>query len=107
MSQQSLSVQLSIPVPEGSVLISKVELQELRRNELVGVYWNMKDLEKRINRSNEWIKEFILLPPRFRKILDVEHGGFVYYPKQRGQVWTFQAAKMAQFLDQRFHQIFS
>lgn len=107
MTQQTLSVQLSIPVPEGTVLISKVELQELKQFELTGVYWNMKDLEKRVNRSGEWIKENILYPPRFRKILDAEQGGFVFYPKSKGQTWSFQASKMAEFLDQRFHQIFS
>jgi len=107
MSQQTLSVQLSIPIPEGSVLITKIELQELKQLELTGVYWNMKDLEKRVNRSSEWIKENILYPPRFRKILDAEQGGFVFYPKSKGQTWSFQASKMAQFLDQRFNQIFS
>ncbi|SDN69079.1 protein of unknown function [Tenuibacillus multivorans] len=78
---QQLNVNLNIPIPSDRVLISKVELEELRKNELAGVYWNMKDLEQRINRKHEWIKENILYPERFRKILDVENGGFVYYPK--------------------------
>lgn len=104
--QQQLSVQLTIPIPEDSVIISKVELQELKRNELAGVYWSMKDLEKRINRKSEWIKENILYPSRFRKILDAENGGFVFYPKSKGQTWSFQASKMTEFLDKNFHLIF-
>ncbi len=101
-----LAVQLSIPIPADSILISRVELEDLKRNELSGVYWSMKDLEQRINRKSEWIKENILYPSRFRNILDIENGGFVFYPKSKGQAWSFQASKMAEFLDKRFGQIF-
>ncbi|MDQ6418701.1 DUF771 domain-containing protein [Paenibacillus sp. LHD-117] len=104
---QTLNVQLAIPIPADSVLISRVELDELKKNELMGVYWNMKDLEKRVGRSSIWIKENILFPPRFRKLLDVDQGGFVFYPKNQGQVWSFHAPKMAAFLDSRFGQIFT
>jgi phage pi2 protein 07 len=84
-----------------------VELEDLKKNELAGVYWSMRDLEKRINRKVEWIKENVLYPPRLRKILDVENGGFVFYPKAKGQNWSFQANKMCEFLDRNFTQIFS
>lgn len=104
---QSFSVTLTIPVPSDSIVISKVELERLKKQELSGVYWSMKDLEKRINRKHEWIKEHILYPPKFRKILDVEYGGFVYYPKTRGQTWSLHALKMAEFLDMNFQSIFT
>lgn len=104
---QQLSVNLTIPIPSDSVLISKVELQELKQQQLVGVYWSMKDLETRINRKHEWIKENILYPPKFRKFLDVDNGGFVFYPKTKGQTWSFQASKMATFLENNFRRIFS
>lgn len=104
---QQLSVKLSIPIPSDSVIISKVKLQELKKNELIGTYWSMKDLEKRINRKNEWIKENILFPSKFKSILDAETGGFVFYPKSKGQTWSFHALKMANFLDDNFHKIFS
>lgn len=104
---QTLNVELSIPIPTDRILISKVELEELKREQLAGVYWGMKDLEKRINKKQEWIKENILYPPRFRKILDCENGGFVFYPRSQGQVWSFQASKMAEFLDKHFSQIFN
>lgn len=105
--QQHLSVNLSIPIPSDSVIISKVELQELKQQQLKGVYWSMKDLELRINRKHEWIKDNILYPPKFKKILDVDQGGFVFYPKSKGQNWSFHALKMADFLDKNFHKIFS
>lgn len=103
---QQLSVQLSIPIPPESVLISKIELEEFKKNELSGVYWNMKDIEARTNRKQEWIKENILYPSRFRKVLDLENGGFVFYPRSKGQSWSFQASKMAAFLDSNFNLIF-
>lgn len=103
---QKLNVQLNIPIPEDMVLIQKVEYEQLQQEQLKGVYWSMKDLEKRINKKQVWIKENILYPSHFRKILDVEHGGFVFYPKSQGQNWAFHATKMAEFLDRRFNLIF-
>jgi|SRR5699024_171124 len=105
MSQQ-LNVSLNIPVPSDQVLINKVELQELKQQSLTGQYWNMKDLEQRTNRKQEWIKENILFPSRFRNKLDSENGGFVFYPQSKGQTWSFQANKMAEFLDKNFSKIF-
>lgn len=99
---QSLNVELSIPIPADKVLISKVELEELKEQSLSGVYWSMKDLEKRVNKSDKWIKENILYQPKFKKELE----SFVYYPKSQGQTWSFQASKMAKFLDDNFHRIF-
>ncbi len=104
--QQQLEVSLSIPIPSDSVLIKKVELDELKQKSLAGVYWTMKDLENRTGKKHEWIKENILYPSRFRKILDVSNGGFVFYPEVRGQTWSFQANMMANFLDKYFNQIF-
>ncbi|MED4122638.1 DUF771 domain-containing protein [Halalkalibacterium halodurans] len=106
MESQQLNVNLLIQIPSDLVVITKVELEELKRQELSGVYWNMKDLEKRVSRKSEWIKENILFPAKFRKVLDVEHGGFVFYPKSKGQTWSFQANKMAAFLDKNFNCIF-
>lgn len=104
---QQLSVTLSIPVPSNSILIKKVELEKLEKAQLVGVYWSMKDLEKRINKKSDWIKENILYPSKFKKELDVGSGGFVYYAESRGETWSFQASKMADFLEDHFKDIFS
>ncbi|WP_017754980.1 DUF771 domain-containing protein [Calidifontibacillus oryziterrae] len=104
---QRLSVNLTIPVPDDSVIISKVHLEELEKLQLTGVYWSMKDLENRVCKKSEWIKENILYPSKFRKILDVDEGGFVFYPKSKGQTWSFHAMLMSKFLDQYFQQIFS
>ncbi|MCT1575658.1 DUF771 domain-containing protein [Oceanobacillus kimchii] len=104
---QQLSVSIDIPIPNDQVIISKVELQELKEQSLSGVYWNMKDLEKRIHKSSPWIKENILYKPNFKRLLDIDNGGFVHYPKSQGQTWSFQASKMSKFLDDNFHKIYS
>lgn len=104
--QQVIKAEILINIPPDQILISKVEYEELQSNLLIGVYWSMKDLEQRINKKHEWIKANILYPSRFRRILDVKNGGFVYYPKSKGEKWSFQATKMSQFLEDNFHTIF-
>lgn len=104
--KQKLNVQLSIEIPSEYVLITKIEYEELKQNELRGVYWTMADLENRIGKKQVWIKENILYPTRFKKQLDVMQGGFVYYPQAKGEKWSFHANKMAQFLEDNFYKIF-
>lgn len=104
---QQLNVNLSIPVPEDYVIISKVEFEELKQQKLNGVYWNMKDLKAKVNKkSSQWIEENILYSTRFRKMLDYKNGGFVFYPEGKGREWSFHALRMAQFLDKYFSDIF-
>jgi phage pi2 protein 07 len=104
--QKIIRAEIVITIPDDMVLITKVEYEQLIQSALSGVYWNMKDLEQRINKKSEWIKENILYPSRFRKILDSKNGGFVYFPQLKGQTWAFRATKMAKFLDNNFSDIF-
>jgi phage pi2 protein 07 len=104
---QTLKLNVNVTIPDEFVIISKVELEELEKQNLLGKYWSMKDLENHTNKKHEWIKENILYPSRFRKVLDVDNGGFVYYPKSKGQTWSFHALKTAEFLDKHFQLIFS
>jgi phage pi2 protein 07 len=104
---QNLDVQLSITIPSNLVLIERVEYQRLQEQELNGQWWSMKDLEARTAKKVDWIKENILYVPRFKKLLDVQSGGFVYYPQTRGENWAFQAPQMANFLDKHFSNIYN
>jgi len=105
--EQKLKVELEIKIPENYVLITKVEYKELQHDLLVGRYWTMQDLENQIGKKQVWIKENILYPPKFKKQLDVLQGGFVYYPKAKGEKWSFHATKMANFLEENFYKIFN
>mgnify|MGYP001953273435 CR=1 FL=1 len=104
--QQKISVQLLIPIPETHVIIDKLEFEALKKSELLGVYWSMTDLEKRMGRKKDWIKQHVLYNPRFKSTLDVTYGGFVYYPKKKGEPWSFHAIQMVKFLAENFIQIF-
>ncbi|HJA42158.1 MAG TPA: DUF771 domain-containing protein [Firmicutes bacterium] len=104
---QTLDVSLSIPIPSNMVLITRTHYEELKDEQLHGVYWSMKDLENRTGKKQLWLKENILFQPRFKKILDSKSGGFVHYPQSSGQPWTFHAKKMADFLDKNFNEIFA
>ncbi|OIK13586.1 hypothetical protein BIV60_13755 [Bacillus sp. MUM 116] len=66
----------------------------------------MKDLEAATGYSDDWLKDNILLRPAYKKILDLENGGFVYYPERRGEKWMFVASRMEEFLERYFKQIF-
>lgn len=70
------------------------------------IWWTMKDLEQATGYSDDWLKDKILLRPAYKKILDLENGGFVYYPERRGEKWMFVAARMQEFLEKHFIQIF-
>lgn len=102
MQTQQFQIQLSIPIPEDQILISRADFEELKRHQITGVHWSMKDLEQRTGRKKEWLIENILYKPRFKKQLE----NIVYYPKGKGSPWAFNAPKMAQFLEQNFHLIY-
>lgn len=105
--EQYLRINAKIPIPEEQILIEKVELVRLQSLEYKGQYWTMQDLEKRTNKKRDWLKDNILFNPTFLSKLNVDNGGFVYYPVKRGQNWSFQASKMAKFLEENFTEIFS
>lgn len=99
---QQLNVQLVIPIPDDQVMISKVELEELQEQKLIGRYWKMKDLEERTGMKQTWLKSNLLYVPKFKKQLET----FTYYPQSQGEKWAFQASKMAKFLEDNFYSIF-
>lgn len=105
--EQKFKVELEIKIPDEYVLITKVEYEELLHVRLTGRYWTMQDLESQIGKKQIWIKKKILYPSKFKAQLDVSVGGFVYYPKAKGEKWSFHATKMAKFLDDNFYKIFN
>ena len=63
---QMLTVNLSIPIPADSVLISKIQLEEFKRAQLK-VSIGHEKTQKRINKKSEWIKTHILYQKSFEK----------------------------------------
>lgn len=92
---------LEVKIPEDYVLITKVEYDGLKQNELKGKFIKLSDIAKHINRSERWIKDNILFQQRFKKELE----NFVHYPTSQGEQWYFNAAPMYQWLDKNFKAI--
>lgn len=90
---------VKIPVPEDMVLVSKVRLAELEKNDFVGKILTMKDFVERSGRSASWIKANILNNPKLIKQLDIENGGFVYYPRNKSDRWLFKASGLIDFIE--------
>lgn len=95
---QQLLVEIAVPVPADYVLVSKVQYDELKEQSLSGEYWTMQDLEKKVKKKREWIQDKILYPAKFRKELDSDNGGFVYYPKSKSNNGLLQQWKCPSFL---------
>jgi len=107
---KELEIDLKVTIPDDYVLLERVEYLRLKENEKEldkAHWWTMADLEKRLGKSRDWIRDNILLEPAFRNILDSESGGFVVYPRTRGENWVFQASKMSEFLEDNFNEIFN
>lgn len=99
---QKIKAEVVITIPDDMVIITRVEYEQLKQNELHGIYWSMKELEKRVNKKSEWIKENILYPLKFRKILDSKNEGVYITPKQKDKRGLFK-----QLIWQNFQSIFS
>lgn len=99
---QHLEAELSIkiPIPEEMILINKTRLKELEDNEFAGKIFTMKDFAERSNRSSKWLKDNILNNPQLVKKLNIENGGFVYYPNSQSDRWLFNAKGLIKFIDE-------
>ncbi len=79
---------VTVPVPETHVLITKDEYEELIAYSLDPV-WNMSDLKKKLKiASDETMKKHIF-HPRLEKELRAQ--GIVHYPDENFNRWRFNA----------------
>ncbi|BBN99194.1 DUF771 domain-containing protein [Sporolactobacillus terrae] len=69
-------------------------------------FWNFKDLEQHTGYKYLWLTRNILFRPEWRKKLDADNGGPVFYPRRPGQRWKFIAEPMEQFLKDNFKDLF-
>lgn len=95
---------VTVPIPETHVLITKDEYDELIGYSLDPV-WNMSDLKKKLKiASDETIKDRLLFHPRFEKELRAQR--IVHYPDENFNRWRFNARKMNKFVDEHFNEIY-
>lgn len=77
--KQKLEVNLTIPIPDDSVLIKKSGLRKIARR---GIKWRVvvnEGFRKENQPKTIMDKRKHPVPSKFRKILDIENGGFVFF----------------------------
>lgn len=70
------------------------------------LFWSFKDLEQHTGYKYLWLTRNILFRPEWRKMLDANNGGPVFYPRVRGERWKFIAVPMEKFLKDNFKDLF-
>ncbi|WP_353452867.1 DUF771 domain-containing protein [Staphylococcus coagulans] len=97
------TLQVTVPIPDGFVLIEREKVQELEdlANDPV---WDLKDLKKKLKMSSDdTIKNKFLYNPKFEKQL--KKLGIAHYPDESFNRWRFNARKMSHFIDDNFAEI--
>ncbi|BAE05106.1 MULTISPECIES: DUF771 domain-containing protein [Staphylococcus] len=99
---QTLNV--TVPIPDTHVLVSKDEYEELINYSLDPV-WDLKELKKKLKMSaDDTIKDRLLTHPKFEKLLKKQ--GIVHYPDENLNRWRINARKMNKFIDEHFEEIY-
>lgn len=96
---QQIEANITIQIPSELVLVEKAELVKLKKEQHIGKMLTMKDFCERTNRSTAWLRKNILLNPALIKRLDIENGGWVYYPASQSDKWMFKATGMINFIE--------
>ncbi|GAB0253763.1 DUF771 domain-containing protein [Staphylococcus pseudintermedius] len=97
------TLQVTVPIPDGFVLIEKEKVQELEDSANDPV-WDLKDLKKKLKMSSDdTIKDKLLYNPKFEKQL--KKLGIAHYPDDSFNRWRFNARKMSRFIDENFSEI--
>lgn len=99
-------LEAKIPVPDNCVIITKVEYEELKKSSTIGDTMNIKEFSKRVGRSQKWVTENILHNPKFKKRINVQNGGFVYYRKDGRDSYVFLRSEAIKFIENNFREIY-
>ncbi|EGQ2708968.1 DUF771 domain-containing protein [Staphylococcus pseudintermedius] len=97
------TIQVTVPIPEGFILIEKDKVRELE-DLAIDPVWDLKDLKQKLKMSSDdTIKNKFLHNPRFEKQL--KKLGIAHYPDDNFNRWRFNARKMSRFIDENFAEI--
>ncbi|MDK1716378.1 hypothetical protein LABALGLTS371_15890 [Dellaglioa algida] len=104
--KQTIKFTTEVVIPPDKILIDSSEYEELLSDQLAGRWWNLKEVKQRTGHDANWLKDNILLVPKFRKQLDAENGGPVFYPGISGRDYQFEPVQFGKFLEVWFPVIF-
>lgn len=99
-------LEAKIPVPDDCVIISKVEYEELRKASEKGNTMKLPEFATRIGRSSRWVVDNILNNPKFKKSLDVQSGGFIYYREDGRDSYVMLRSEALEFIEKNFRKIY-
>lgn len=97
-----------VEIPESKIFIEREEYEQLKSESVRAKLWGMKDLRKHLkNRSEDWIKQYILLVPKFQpEFKKMERQNYFHSSGGiSGNEWWFRADKMIEFIDQHWQEI--
>lgn len=96
---QQIEALITVQIPDDFVMVEKTRLREIEDNIVTGKLFTMKDFCERTNRSAAWLKKNILMNPYLINKLNIEKGGWVYYPASQSDRWLFKASGMINFIE--------
>lgn len=92
---------LTIPVPDGFEIVSKEEIEDLRKKADLSCWWTLKEVEKRYHRSRPWLMK-VLGTPKFKKILENRS---VMYADGGRRSYLFEPTSFSKFMRDWFPEI--
>lgn len=98
--QQQLNA--TINIPSDFILITKIEYEQLLKNNNEGKFISLKELGEHLDCSPQWLKENLLFNPRYKK--DLEQ--FIHYPTASGEKYKIHMKKAFQYFDEHSISIF-
>ena len=102
---QTIVANISIPVPDGYVLVLKSEYQELESKVSQGEWKDLKWFKSKVGiQKQSKLDEMIFRP--YKEELDAELGGFVHYPETSGDPWMFLKTETERWLEMNFSRVF-
>lgn len=98
---------VSVPVPDDIVVISKEEYLDLISDTEQGKWWEIDDLMNLLGIGRTRLINHILLNPEYRSDIDValNPDGFVVYPKGKGGRYKILATRARKYFEENFAKI--
>lgn len=101
---QSIKAEVTIAIPDDKVLVEEAYIEELEEQvQLKKLNWYWNDV-KELTGLSDYKLRLILRYPKFRRILNSENGGCVYYPPQGGS-FSFEPERFRKFYKDYFDEI--
>lgn len=96
-----------VEIPESKIFIEREEYEQLKSESVRAHLWGMADLRKRLkNRSEDWIKQYILHVPKFKaELKKMERNNYLHFPNGKGDAWWFKSDEIVSFIDQHWQEI--